>query len=188
MSDKKELPPPTLGRTLLNLLPLIILTWYLCQNRPDKDPNYQLDLCGQNLHKIGVELEKDRLLSESKIYAQDLATLFAKSAVPECPEGGSEAYTQGYQPNPDRTAYLLVCKGSHHSAAGVPSDYPRIAFSVEEASKDRNSDSSQEDKKEPQESPSPAQVEQSPSPQESPEPQESPIIEESPSPGATPNT
>jgi hypothetical protein len=189
MADKKELPPPSLGRTLINLLPLIILTWYLCQNKPDKDPNYQLELCGKNLHTIGVALEKDRLLSEKKVYAEDLASLFTNGkTMPECPNGGPETYTEGYQPNSDRTAYVLVCKGNHHSSAGVPSDYPRIAFSVQEASSDGNSDSKEEDKKQPQESPSPAQVEQSPSPQKSPVIEESPIIKESPSPRATPNT
>jgi hypothetical protein len=194
MADKKELPPPTLGRTLLNLLPLIILTWYLCQNRPDKDPNYELDLCGQSLRTIGVALEKDRLMSETNVYTQEVASIFADGAMPACPVGGQESYTKGYQPNGDRSAYLLVCKGNHHSAAGVPSDYPRIAFGVKEASLDGTSDSQKENKAEPKESPSPGQVEQSPSPQESPqaqespEPEASPIVEESPTPGATPNT
>ena len=187
MSDKKELPPPSLGRTLINLLPLIILTWYLCQNRPDKDPNYQLDLCGQNLHKIGVELEKDRLGSEEKLYPQELTTVFPDGGVPACPEGGQESYIQGYQPNGDRTGYLQVCKGNHHSAAGVPSDYPRIGFSVQEAL-NGNSDKPEEEKEQPQESPSPEQVQESPSPQESPVVEETPIVKESPTPGATPNT
>ena len=120
-------------RSLLNLLPLILVTLYLCTNRPDKDPKYQLDQCGKNLHTIGVALEKDRLLSEDKLYATKLEEVYGKTPVPECPLGGSQSYVEGYQVGSDRSSYLLVCKGDHHVPASVPPDYPRIAFSVEEA-------------------------------------------------------
>lgn len=188
MSDKaKELPPPSLGRTLINLLPLIILTWYLCYNRPDKDPNYQLDLCGQNLHKIGVALEKDRLLSEDKLYAKDIEAVFTSDAgVPACPNGGKDSYIKGYQVTEDRSGYLLVCKGDNHTKAGVPADYPRIAFSVQEATTvEKTGDN-------PQSSPTPASTPTSPTPRESPQPEatlapaEAPRSEVAPTPATTP--
>ena len=116
MSDnaKPELPPPSLWRTVLNLLPLIILTWYLCQNRPDKNPDYQLDLCGKNMHEMGVALEKDRLLSGDLLYNADFSKVFPEGKIPACPVGGDDAYKEGYQVSADRTSYLLVCKGDHH--------------------------------------------------------------------------
>lgn len=186
MSDnaKPELPPPSLWRTVLNLLPLIILTWYLCQNRPDKNPDYQLDLCGKNMHEMGVALEKDRLLSGDLLYNADFSKVFPEGKIPACPVGGDDAYKEGYQVSADRTSYLLVCKGDHHKEAGVPSDYPRIGFSVQEASSNGSSDSKEEDKIEPEESPTPAE---SPQPEQSPEAQASPELQVSPTPGTTPN-
>lgn len=131
--EQEELPPPSLGRVILNLLPLIIVTWYLCQSRPDQKPGYQLEQCGKNLHTIGVAIEKDRLLSEEKVYNSDLKSIFGKTAVPSCPVGGEESYFEGYKVAPDGKSYVLVCKGKNHTEASVPSDYPRIAFSVAEA-------------------------------------------------------
>jgi hypothetical protein len=131
--EAAQAPPPTLMRTMLNLLPLIIVTLYLCQNRPDKDPKYVLDQCAQQLHKIGVSIEKDRLLSEAKLYNTGLKEIFGKHPIPACPEGGEDSYINGYTVAGDKRSYLLVCKGDHHVSASVPSDFPRIAFSVEEA-------------------------------------------------------
>lgn len=171
----KELPPPSPMRTIINLLPLLILTWYLCQNRPDQNPRYQLDQCGAHLHTLGVALEKDRLLSPDKLYNKELTSVLPEDKMPECPVGGKESYLEGYKVNGDRTAYTLVCKGEHHKAASVPSDYPRIAFSVQEASgeKDRDQqskDTTEKDAKleevdnEPLSTPTPTKPEASPSP------------------------
>ncbi|MFA5505144.1 MAG: hypothetical protein WC314_13445 [Vulcanimicrobiota bacterium] len=185
MSEKaKELPPPSLRRTIFNLLPLVILTWYLCMNRPDKHPEYQLDVCGQTMHKIGVALEKDRLLSEDKLYNSDLSKVFPDGALPGCPLGGQDAYIQGYQVSPDRSSYVLVCKGNHHTDSGVPSDYPRIAFSVQEATVKDQSDSPNQENSQPDAAPSP---QESPGSEQTPLPQESPEPQASPTPGETPN-
>ena len=130
---KEELPAPSLGRAMLNLLPLILVTWYLCNNSPSSRPSYKLETCGSNLHTMGVEIEKSRLMSEDKLYSKTLEDVYGKKALPECPEGGSEAYVEGFKVSEDRSSYTLVCKGDHHKDAEVPSDYPRIAFSVQEA-------------------------------------------------------
>ncbi len=130
--EKKELPPPTLRRTIWNLLPLIVLSLYLCHYSPAKEPSAQLEQCGKNLHAVGVAIEKDRLLSEDKLYNTDLKAIYASSPMPACPVGGKDSYPSGYAVSPDRSSYLLVCKGDHHKDAGVPSDYPRIAFAVPE--------------------------------------------------------
>jgi hypothetical protein len=110
---------------------MVLLTLYICKRPPD--PNLGLQQCGANLHKIGVALEKFRLSSEDGRYPAKLDEAFKGTSVPACPVGGDEAYLQGYQPGADRLAYLQVCKGSHHKTAGVPLDYPRIAFGPAEA-------------------------------------------------------
>ena len=134
MSDEsKQAPPPSAARAFINMLPLLILTWYLCAHGPDKNPKYRLDACGRNLHKIAVAIEKDRLTSEDKLYNPKLEAVFGKTEIPECPDGGKESYLNGYTVSSNRTSYLLVCKGDHHTKAEVPPDFPRIAFSVEEA-------------------------------------------------------
>lgn len=178
MSEKaKEVPPQSPMRALINLLPLLILTWYLCQNRPEKNPEYQLDVCGRSLHQIGVALEKDRLLSEEKLYTKEFDKLFADGKLAVCPVGGKESYIAGYQPAADHRSYLLVCKGAHHADASVPSDYPRIAFSVEEASSDGTSEKQEDATEERQEQE--AEV--------TDEPKQAEEVKESPSPKATPN-
>lgn len=184
--EEKELPPPSLGRTIFNLLPLIILTWYLCSNKPGADPEVQLKTCGENLHKVGVMIERERLLSEPKLYNQDLKSVIPEDKMLACPVGGKDAYYQGYQPSGDGNSYVLGCKADH-SKSGVPSGYPRIDFSVQEANSGETSDSKEE--KITQETPSPEQVEQSPSPQEGSEVQETPKpLEATPTPaGPTPN-
>lgn len=164
MSEKKEeLPPPSLGRSILNLLPLILVTLYLCTNSPNKRPDFKLKACGKNLHTIGVELEKSRLLSDDKLYPKSLEEVYGKNKpLPKCPEGGQESYLEGYQVSPDRTSYLLVCKGDHHKDAEVPPDYPRIGFSVQEASGSGHDDAKIEA--------APAEPEATSSPQATPTP------------------
>ena len=164
-------------RSLIHLLPLMILTWYLCQNRPEQNPEYQLDACSRSLHQVGVALEKDRLLSEDKLYTKEFEKLFDDGKLGICPVGGKESYITGYQPSDDRRSYLLVCKGAHHALASVPSDYPRIAFSVEEASSDGSSEKQEDTSQERQEQ----EVEGEQEPRQAEE------IKESPSPQATPN-
>lgn len=137
MSDDKQEEVP-LSRTLWNLLPLILVALYLCHYSPSKRPAFKLEQCGKHLHEIGVMIEKDRLSSDDKLYGKDLKEIFGQHPIPACPVGGKEAYIEGYQVSPDRRSYLLVCKGDHHKDAGVPSDYPRIAFSIQEADKAEN--------------------------------------------------
>lgn len=125
MSDKaaaQEPPKPSIWP----LVAMMMLTLWMC-NRP-ADPSATLKQCGNHLHKIGVELEKARLLSEDGRYPSKLEAAFGKNPIPVCPDGGKNTYAQGYQPSADGSSYLLVCKGDFHSKAGVPSDYPRIAF------------------------------------------------------------
>lgn len=173
MSDEgKELPPPSLGRALINLLPLIIVTFYICNYSPTKSPEYQLKQCGSSLHEIGVALEKDRLLSEEKLYSRDLKAVFGQKDLPECPVGGDESYLQGFEVAEDRESYVLTCHGSHHTEADVPSDYPRIGFSIQEAQGNGNS----------------GEPEKEEGPQEDKEAEEVQPVQESPTPGATPNS
>lgn len=126
-------PAPTMGRTIWNLLPLILLSLYLCHYSPSKRPSAELHQCGKFLREIGVAIEKDRLLSEDRLYKKDLATVYGEKPIPSCPIGGKDAYLQGYSAAEDARSYLLVCKGAHHKEAGVPSDYPRIAFAIPES-------------------------------------------------------
>lgn len=120
----------------LRLLPLILLTTWLCLNRPSQDPKYQLHLCGENLRKIGVELERVRLTEDSVIYPDQLPNTVAGKALPGCPVGGVERYREGYKRSRDGRSYVLVCSGENHLDADVPPDYPRIAFSSLEDSDD----------------------------------------------------
>lgn len=129
MSDKAAAQDPP-KPSIWPLVAMMMLTLWMC-NRP-ADPTTTLKQCGNNLHKIGVELEKARLLSEDGRYPSTLEAAFGKNTVPVCPDGGKNTYTKGYQPSADGTSYLLVCKGDFHSKAGVPSDYPRIAFGTAE--------------------------------------------------------
>lgn len=144
MSGKAQGARPTASPILsaLNFTLMIFLTWYICQ--PNRNPEVQLTACGEKLHEIGVALEKSRLMSEDGLYPLDLEEAFGKGELPACPAGGKESYIEGYTLDSDRTGYLLVCKGSHHSEAGVPADYPRIGFSVEEASSGNKSGKSTE--------------------------------------------
>lgn len=177
---KKELPPPSAARAFINMLPLLILTWYLCNYGPSKNPKYLLKTCGQNLHTIGVAIEKDRLISEDKLYNQKLEDIFSKTSLPECPVGGKEAYLNGYTVASDRGSYLLVCKGDHHKAAEVPPDFPRIAFSVQESmgaeqnlgqesKEEREEKEEKPEEQEAKESQGEVQASESPRPQNTPE-------------------
>ena len=195
MSDSaKEVPAPSLGRTIFNLLPLIILTWYLCNNRPEKQPGYQFEQCGKNLHTIGVALEKDRLLSDDKLYNVSLEEAWGKATpLPACPNGGQESYIEGYQPADDRSSYLLTCSGAHHEDSSVPSGYPRIGFSVLEAEQNTSVSEEQEKEEEQPEVQDSSEQSQEPveevkvvEPEESPEAKETPS--ESPSPRSTPDS
>ncbi len=144
---------------MLRLLPLILLTTWLCYNKPGKDPKYQMEACGAALHKIGVQLETVRLTSDDKLYPTNLKQAYGEKEIPGCPLGGVEAYEKGYRLSTDQRSYLLVCSGSHHTDAGLPPDYPRIAF---------------------------ASTEPSPSGEKSPSQDIEPTIEASPVPQATP--
>lgn len=136
MSDKPEPPAPSALRSMISMLPLILLTTYLCYARPGADPAAKMKLCGESLHKIGVELEKSRYTSESGTYPKTLKEIFTKTDMPKCPEGGEDSYIDGYSTKDDLKSYVLVCSGAHHKEAGVPSGYPRIAFGVSEPSGD----------------------------------------------------
>lgn len=193
-----EVKPPSTLAAILNLLPLLILTWYLCQNKPKPDPSQLLQACGKNLHKMGVEVEKYRLLSDDKLYPPELDKVFKEGEMPACPVGGAESYTNGFTLLDGRSGYLLVCKGKHHVDASVPSDYPRIAFSVEEASQTDSAtevkekeevDASQEPKIEASPVEGEAATEDSEQEgtaiQEQEPRQEEPLFQESPSPATT---
>lgn len=134
MSDKdaKAAPPPPGGSPWMMML-MILMTFWICQRGQGGDPKQQMHLCGVELHKVGVALEKFRFGSEGGLYPKTLAEAFQNKAVPVCPVGGKEAYPNGYQPASDRRSYVQVCKGAHHLQAGVPSDYPRIAFKAPES-------------------------------------------------------
>lgn len=134
MSDKPKPPELSQRQALLRLLPLILLTTWLCYNKPGKDPKYQMEACGAALHKIGVQLETARLSSDDKLYPKDLKEAYGQEPIPKCPIGGVEAYEKGYTVSADGRSYVLVCKGSHHTDAGLPPDYPRIAFQSTEPS------------------------------------------------------
>lgn len=180
MSDKaaagKPDAPP--GPSPWTLMLLVMLTFWMC-NRPT-DPSTGLQQCGKTLHGIGVALERFRLSSDDGLYPKDLAEAYRGSQAPSCPIAKEATYLKGYQPGSDRRAYLLVCKGDHHQQAGVPSDYPRIAFGPHETSSP-----SEESQSPGSPSPTPAQ---SPSPQASPAVLPTPVVSGSPGgASATPN-
>jgi hypothetical protein len=165
----KPAPPP--GPSPWTLMLLVLLTLWMC-NRP-ADPSLGLQQCGQTMHGIGVALEKFRLGSNDQRYPKDLGEAYPGAKPPVCPIAKDSTYQAGYQPNPERTAYLLVCKGDHHQKAGVPSDYPRIAFGPHEA----------ETPSEESQSPS---ITNSPAPAQTPELSPSPTIRATAQPDATP--
>lgn len=109
---------------------MILLTLWVCQ-RPD--PRAQMEQCGRQLHLIGVALEKFRLGSEDKLYPRSLEEAYTKGAVPACPAAGGESYRLGYKPSSDLGSYVLTCQGDAHADAGLPPDYPRIAFGPHES-------------------------------------------------------
>lgn len=113
------------------LIAMILLTLWMCGRH---NPEADLKQCGEHLHQIGVALEHYRLASDDKLYPKTLEGAFKGKSIPDCKANGSGSYASGYQPSSDRRSYLLVCKGDKHQAAGVPSDYPRIAFGPDEAS------------------------------------------------------
>lgn len=124
MSDKAAQEPPK--PSIWPLVAMMMLTLWMC-NRP-ADPKHHLEQCGAHLHKIGVDLEKYRLTSDDGLYPAKLEEAYGQNPLPACPSGGKNTYQEGYKPAADRRSYQLVCKGDHHTKAGVPSDYPRIAF------------------------------------------------------------
>lgn len=125
---KNEQPPAGNPWTLMFL---ILLSFWLCTKRP-VDPKMALQECGKNLHTLGVALEKARLSSEDGLYPAKLEDVMDGQPLPVCPVGKKGTYVAGYQPSADRRSYVLVCKGDHHKAADVPSDYPRIGFGPHE--------------------------------------------------------
>ncbi len=178
MSDKgaKEEPKPSIWP----LVAMMMLTLWMC-NRP-ADPKHHLDQCGAHLHKIGVDLEKYRLTSDDGLYPAKLEEAYGQNPLPACPSGGKNTYKEGYKPNADRHSYQLVCKGGHHTDAGVPSDYPRIAFGPAEQTSHRK-----ESEPSPQVSPSPhlsASPQATPNQEKSPEQGESKKANPSPTPKA----
>jgi hypothetical protein len=177
-SDQQAAPPT--WPYLIMLLALL----YTC-NRRGGDPRAQLDACGKNLHTIGATLEKYRLGTDDGLYPKTLEEAFKGKTLPVCPAGHKGTYVAGYSPSPDRRSYLLVCKGDHHKAAGVPSDYPRISFAAPEPPPDGKSRSTPSPLEEPA-------ILQPPAAEGSPGQRPSPSVEaaESPLPagaGATPS-
>ncbi len=125
MSDKPAAQDPP-KPSIWPLVAMMMLTLWMC-NRPN-DPKLSLKQCGDHLHTIGVDLEKFRLSSDDKLYPATLEEVYATKTIPVCPVGGKSTYKEGYKADAKRHSYVLVCKGDHHKDAGVPSDYPRIAF------------------------------------------------------------
>lgn len=119
--------------SLWPLVAMILLTFWLCRRQPATDPQVVLRQCADNLHQIGVTLERYRLTSDDGLYPSTLEEAYKGKTLPICKANGDESYKSGYQPSTDRHSYLLVCKGDKHADAGVPSNYPRIAFSVPES-------------------------------------------------------
>lgn len=178
MSDKAAQEPPK--PSIWPLVAMMMLTLWMC-NRP-ADPKHHLEQCGAHLHKIGVDLEKYRLTSDDGLYPAKLEEAYGQNPLPACPSGGKNTYQEGYKPAADRRSYQLVCKGDHHTKAGVPSDYPRIAFGPAEQTPHRK-------ESEPSGSPSPqatASPLATPSPQDSPSPHLSASPQAPISPQATP--
>lgn len=136
----KEKPAP---QSTWQMMFLLFLAFWLC-NRP-ADPFDQLKTCGGHLHQVGVALEKYRLAVQEHTYPLTLEELYKDKAIPACPSGGKNCYKEGYKPSKDRRSYTLVCKGENHLRAGVPPDYPRIAFGPHEdpAPGEENSSSAQ---------------------------------------------
>lgn len=178
-SDGKAQAPP--GPSPWTLMLMVLLTLWVC-NRPE-DPKQGLAVCGKNLHQIGVSLERFRLTAEDGAYPKTLEEAFKSGAVPACPVGGQSTYPSGYRRASDGRSYLLVCQGDHHQAAGVPSDYPRIAFEARETSP-AGEESVQQSQ--PPASPGLEPKAVSPSPQASPQASQSPRPSASPSPSANP--
>ncbi len=124
MSDK---PAPNPQKpSIWPLVAMMMLTLWMC-NRP-ADPKLNLEQCGKHLHTVGVDLEKFRLTSDDKLYPATLEEVYVNKTIPVCPVGGKNSYKEGYKADSSRASYLLVCKGEYHKDAGVPSDFPRIAF------------------------------------------------------------
>ncbi len=136
MSQSQAKPAPSRLRTFLHISLLVILTSMLCNTRPSKNPSFQLQQCGKNLHQIGVELESQRLSLSLETYPETLPERWGDTELPACPVGGQDSYRSGYQRAEDGRSYLLVCAGSNHENAEVPPDYPRIGFSSDESQRD----------------------------------------------------
>lgn len=131
MSDKAA-PEESAGAALMRLVPLLLLTLFLCYNRPGQDPQYLVKGCGENLHKASVQIERARLTSEDKLYPRTLKEVYGKTDIPECPAANDDTYSEGYLVDGDQKGYVLVCKGTYHAKAAIPADYPRVGFSVAE--------------------------------------------------------
>lgn len=171
MSDKANAPKPQ-GFSPWTFLLMILLTLWVCQ-RPD--PRGQVEQCGKHLHQIGVALEKFRLGSDDGLYPRTLEEAYKKGTFPACPAAGAESYRLGYKPSADLRSYSLACQGDSHQVAGLPSDYPRIAFGPHE-----NETTSEED---PSPASSPSTASPSPLPAESPNPK---VVSEKPKSSPTP--
>lgn len=179
MSDSQARPPESAGQAFARLFPLLLLTTLLCYYRPGQDPRFMAKSCGTNLHKISVKLERTRLGSEDKLYPTSLKEAYDKAEIPECPAAGADTYSVGYTASSDRRSYLLVCKGDHHVKAEIPTDFPRVAFSVDEA-KGKVAEPT------PKESPVPVETSSTPGPSATPEPSGTPMATETPSVESTP--
>lgn len=177
MSEGQTRPPESAGQAFARLFPLLLLTTLLCYYRPGQDPRFLAKNCGTNLHKISVKLERHRLGSDDKLYPTTLEEAYGKTELPKCPAANKDTYTVGYTASSDRRSYLLVCKGGHHEEAAIPADFPRVAYSVEEAEK-------MADDPAPKESPVPVST-STPTLEATPSATASPVAKVTPSPEAS---
>ncbi len=130
------------GFTLIELMIVIaiiaILAAILVPNFIRARAQGQLTACKSNLKNIGTALEMYATdnggrypnndlhkLSETGSIGNDSTQAYLKQ-IPICPSVGKDTYSDAYESTQNPDNYSLYCKGSNHTAAGMPENYPKF--------------------------------------------------------------
>ena len=93
-----------------------------------RDPQSDLEQCCTNVSNLSTALEMYAFDNDGA-YPESLAQLTDESyllRIPECPAAGQDTYSSTYTSGTDPDSYAFCCRGNHHQAAGIGTDYPRI--------------------------------------------------------------
>ena len=115
-------------RILLPLCCIAVFTLCGCTVKKGDTEMANLTKCQSNLKAIATACEMYATENNGH-YPDRLDRLVPEylEKIPACPKNGGDSYSVSYESSQNPDAYTFCCKGSNHTGANLPEDYPQFS-------------------------------------------------------------